>query len=171
MKKSKVGDLILKIKKCRKCELWKLRKNVVVGEGSLNSEIMLIGEAPGSKEDETGRPFVGRSGRLLNKLLEENGIKRERVYITSVLKCKGKPLKKYIKECLPYLEEQIKIINPKIIVLLGRVARDNVKKEWLLNKKVIKTCHPAAALRFKKYLEKLKIDLRKLKAYKKWKEK
>ncbi len=109
---------------CRKCGLWRSRTNVVVGEGPLNAEVMLIGEAPGRIEDETGRPFVGPAGKLLDSLLREAGLGREEVYITNVVKCRPPgnrdPREEEIRACTPYLERQILVIRPKVIVALGR---------------------------------------------------
>jgi DNA polymerase len=115
-----------KIRNCKKCILWKKRKNTVPGEGPMNARIMIIGQAPGAKEDETGRPFIGRAGQLLNQLLKIAKIKREKIFITSPIKCfppkNRKPGRKEIQSCLPYLKEQIRIINPQKFILLGEVA-------------------------------------------------
>ncbi|MCD6222958.1 MAG: uracil-DNA glycosylase [Thermoplasmata archaeon] len=115
-----------RIKNCRKCRLWKSRKNAVAGEGNENARIMMIGEAPGKKEDEQGRPFVGKAGQLLNEILHENGIERESIYITNIVKCRPPnnrdPLPDEIKACSPYLEMQIEIIKPEIIATLGRFS-------------------------------------------------
>ena len=114
------------IRNCKKCPLWKTRKNAVPGEGLLNAKIMIIGQAPGSEENKTGRPFVGRAGQFLNQLLKTVKIKREKVFITSPIKCfpskNRKPKKEEINACLPYLKKQIEIINPPKFILLGEVA-------------------------------------------------
>ncbi|MCD6572759.1 MAG: uracil-DNA glycosylase [Thermoplasmata archaeon] len=119
-------ELEERIKECRKCRLWKSRKNPVAGEGSEKARIMFVGEAPGKNEDEQGRPFVGKAGQFLNKTLNENGIERSSVYITNVVKCRPPnnrdPLPDEINACSPYLEMQIEIIKPEIIVALGRFA-------------------------------------------------
>ncbi|RLF45601.1 MAG: uracil-DNA glycosylase [Thermoplasmata archaeon] len=156
------------IKICRKCSLWKNRKNAVPGEGNINADLMLIGEAPGKTEDEMGRPFVGKAGQLLNEILEKNGIKRQEIYITNVVKCRPpnnrNPLKEEIEKCFPYLKMQIDIIRPKIIVTLGNVAtysllplygfkpasitrlRGKVLNSPLHQIKILPTYHPAACI-------------------------
>jgi len=153
-----------KIRSCRKCRLWKTRKNAVPGEGNPDAEIMFIGQAPGRAEDASGRPFVGRAGKLLDELLAEAGLKREDVFITSVLKCfppKNRlPKKDETESCNPYLLEQIKLIKPKTIILLGNIAINTMlgnigKLEDIHGRKTRKggityvpTYHPAAAVRF-----------------------
>ncbi len=111
---------------CRGCELCKTRTNPVFGEGSLKARLMFVGEGPGADEDRTGRPFVGRAGQLLDKMIAAIGLKREEVYIANVVKCRppgnADPREEYAAACLPYLREQVRYIHPKIIVLLGRVA-------------------------------------------------
>ena len=112
------------IKACRKCDLWKQRQNAVPGEGSLDALVMFIGEAPGYYEDVKGRPFVGAAGKLLDKLLSDIGLSRKEVFIGNVLKCRPPknrdPRTNEIETCTPYLDQQLKIIKPKIIVTLGR---------------------------------------------------
>ena len=169
---NKLKKLNQKIRKCKKCLLWKFRKNTVPGEGPVSAKIIIIGQAPGAEEDKTGRPFVGRAGKFLNQLLKIAGIKREKVFITSPIKCfppkNRKPTKEEIKTCLPYLKQQIEVINPRKIILLGGVAFSLFFPKEKLNNfrgKIIKkdgkvyfpTYHPAAGLRFpriKKILEK-----------------
>lgn len=118
--------LIEEIMNCRKCALYKNRKNPVPGEGNKNADLMFIGEAPGAREDETGRPFVGAAGKLLTELIEFIGLSRENVYITNIVKCRPPgnrdPREEEINACLPYLLKQIKLIRPRIIVALGRHA-------------------------------------------------
>ncbi|MCK9378927.1 MAG: uracil-DNA glycosylase [Candidatus Moranbacteria bacterium] len=113
------------------CSLCALRKNctrVVPGEGNPKAEIIFIGEAPGKKEDETGHPFVGAAGKFLNEMLSTINLKREDVYITNTVKCRPPqnrdPLPKEIKLCWLWLEQQVKIINPRIIITLGRHSMD-----------------------------------------------
>ena len=123
-------ELMSKIKesveKCKKCELSKTRKNPVIGDGSLDSEILFIGEAPGYNEDLQGRPFVGRAGKILDNLLESVGLNRDSVYIANILKCRPpnnrNPQKNEINLCIEYLNKQIEIIQPKIIMPLGSFA-------------------------------------------------
>lgn len=110
---------------CQLCRLKDSRTRVVFGEGSLTAELMFIGEAPGEVEDAQGRPFVGPAGQKLTEILASVGIKREEVYISNVVKCRPPqnrtPLKDEMETCFPYLEAQIKHIEPKIIITLGNV--------------------------------------------------
>ncbi|MGB9803872.1 uracil-DNA glycosylase [Desulfofundulus sp.] len=114
---------MLPVNDCRLCPLADTRKRIVWGEGNPRTTLMLVGEAPGAKEDESGRPFVGPAGKLLDKVLAGAGIKREDVYITSVVKCRPPgnrmPHKREIAACAPYLEEQIRLIRPRVIVVPG----------------------------------------------------
>jgi len=133
------------IKRCKKCNLWRSRKNPVVGEGSIESKILLVGEAPGYWEDINGRPFVGRAGKFLDELLEIAGLKREDIYITNVLKCRPPnnrdPLDEEIKACSPYLDKQIEIINPDIIVTVGNFATRYVLNKYGLKSEPISRIH------------------------------
>jgi len=112
---------------------------------------MLVGQNPGADEDETGRPFVGRAGKFLTKVLSENGIKREDVFITNIVKHispqNRKPFADEVAACLPYLNMQISVIKPKIIVLLGASAKDTPRLEGIEYMQII---HPSAAMRFNK---------------------
>ena len=115
------------IKSCKKCGLWKTKRNYVVGEGDLNADLMFIGEAPGREEDLQGRPFVGSAGKLLTELIENViGLKREKVYIANVLKCRPPnnrdPNPEEIEACSPYLVRQIELVSPSFIVCLGRFS-------------------------------------------------
>jgi DNA polymerase len=119
--------LEVETKRCRKCaELARTRRNVVFGVGNPRTELMFIGEAPGADEDAQGEPFVGRAGQLLTKIIEAMGMKRSDVYIANVLKCRPPenrtPLPDETVNCLPYLEKQIEMIRPKVIVALGATA-------------------------------------------------
>ncbi len=121
------SELCQKIKVCTKCEaLAKTRTQVVPGDGAENAEIMFIGEAPGFHEDQEGRPFVGAAGQFLNQLITSINLKREEVYITNIIKCRPPgnrdPLPMEIHNCNPWLEQQIALIKPKIIVTLGRYS-------------------------------------------------
>jgi DNA polymerase len=113
-------------RKCRKCDLGSLRTNAVPGEGSPAARIMFVGEAPGADEDAQARPFVGRAGQLLDKIIGACGLKREEVWIGNILKCRPPdnrdPRPEEIVSCLPYLQKQIELINPDIIVALGAHA-------------------------------------------------
>ncbi len=120
------GVLEEEIRRCRRCPLYKFRRNAVPGEGNRNAEVMFVGEAPGAMEDKEGRPFVGAAGKLLTELLEGIGLRRRDVYITNIVKCRPPhnrdPREEEIKACLPYLRRQIKLVEPRVIVALGRHA-------------------------------------------------
>jgi len=151
-----------KIKACKLCRLHLNRKFAVPGEGNYNAEIMIIGEAPGEEEDKQGRPFVGRAGKVLDKMLEHIGLNRNDVFITNVVKCRPpenrEPYDDEAKTCMQnYLEKQIELISPKIILLLGNVATRHllgVKSVSNVRGKLIEkegryyfaTYHPAVAL-------------------------
>lgn len=111
------------VRQCRQCGLGSLRTNAVPGEGNPRARIMFIGEAPGADEDAQGRPFVGRAGQLLDKIIAACGLKREEVFIGNILKCRPPenrdPRPDEIVNCLPYLQKQIETINPEVIVALG----------------------------------------------------
>ncbi|NTW26879.1 MAG: uracil-DNA glycosylase [Candidatus Moranbacteria bacterium] len=122
----KLIQLNKQVSACSKCALRKNCSRVVFGSGNPEAQIMFIGEAPGKKEDELGIPFVGSTGRILDKMFESIRIKREEVYLTNICKCRPPenrdPLPEEIQECWPWLEKQIAIIKPKIIVTLGKYA-------------------------------------------------
>lgn len=111
---------------CMLCRLGQWRKNIVFGEGNRGAELMFVGEGPGAQEDRTGRPFVGDAGQLLTKMIVAMGYKREDVYIANVVKCRPpdnrNPFLDEAEICVKFLQRQIKLINPKIIVCLGGVA-------------------------------------------------
>jgi len=150
-------------KKCNKCRLCDNRHNVVIGVGNKNAKVMLIGEGPGADEDMQGIPFVGKAGKLMDKAFQGIGINREDVYIANIVKCRPpnnrNPEKDEALSCKEYLDSQIKLIKPNIIVLLGSVALKNVLGEeygitesrgkWFEKDgiKYIPTFHPAALLR------------------------
>lgn len=115
------------ISNCQECQLSKTRNNFVFGFGDPNADLMLVGEAPGFDEDNEGLPFVGKAGKLLDKILIAIGLNRfEKVYISNILKCRPPknrdPLPSEILKCIPYLKKQIKIVSPKLIIALGKVA-------------------------------------------------
>jgi DNA polymerase len=153
-----------RIMSCRKCRLWEGTCNAVPGEGPTSARLMLIGQNPGSEEDKTGRPFVGRSGMYLNKVLAANGIRREDIFITVLVKHHSprnrKPRADEIAVCMPYTVEQMKLIRPAVILLMGEVAWMTPRIEGI---RYIETYHPAAAMRFPKVRIKFEEDLRKLK--------
>ncbi|HBI34105.1 MAG TPA: uracil-DNA glycosylase [Candidatus Moranbacteria bacterium] len=125
-KKEQLKKLNNQILKCHRCTLKLGCSNIVFGAGNPEAQIIFIGEAPGKKEDEIGVPFVGSSGRILDKMLASIKIKREEFYLTNICKCRPPenrdPLPEEVKECWPYLKKQIAIIQPKIIVTLGKYA-------------------------------------------------
>ncbi len=125
---------------CKKCDLHKTRTNPVTGEGSPDADIVFIGEAPGFNEDKQGKPFVGQAGKIFDELLNAVDLKREKIYITNILKCRPpknrNPTQEEIKICSPYLDEQIEIIKPKIICCLGNFATDYILKKFDLKDKI-----------------------------------
>ena len=147
---------------CTKCELHRSRKNAVPGEGPTHTEIMLIGEGPGAREDEQGRPFVGASGKFLDQLLEQAGVTRSDVWITNVVKCRPPgnrdPLPNEVEICASnHLQHQIKLVNPSVIVTLGRfsmglffkgakITQIHGQMRKVEDRFVIAMYHPAAAL-------------------------
>jgi len=187
-KRTLMENIATKIEACHKCDLWKQRNNAVPGEGSLNALVMFIGEAPGYYEDVKGQPFVGAAGKLLDNLLSDIGLSRKDVFIGNVLKCRPPenraPLTKEIKTCTPYLDQQIGIVKPKIIVTLGRYSTSYIfskvglKTEGItkLRGKVyeiklfgfqislIPMYHPAAVLYNVKYKDELERDFQLLKS-------
>ena len=114
-----IDELNKQIKECKRCRLSQTRMSAICGEGNLNAKIMLIAQAPGEKEDEVGRMFVGPSGKVLDELLNKAGIKRDEIYMTNLIKCMlpeyRKPKQDEIEACSYYLEEEIKLINPKVL--------------------------------------------------------
>lgn len=175
------------IKRCTKCNLHKSIKNYVIGEGSLNSKIIFIGEAPGEREDVMGRPFVGAAGKILTETLKNANLKREDVYITNILKCRPPgnrdPLPEEINCCTPYLIRQLEIIMPKILVPLGRYAtffilnlfkcentgrmseergRLHRLKAWNSDIFIIPTYHPAAVIYRRDLVNIFKNDIKKV---------
>lgn len=153
-------ELNYQIYGCRKCRLWQGTKHGVPGEGPLNAKVTLVGQNPGAEEDETGRPFVGRAGKYLTKVLAEYGIKREDVFITNIVKHTSpknrKPYPDEVAACLPYLMTQISIIKPKIIVLLGASAKETPKVEGI---EYVEVIHPSAAMRFTKMRERFRLQI------------
>jgi DNA polymerase len=122
------------IKNCKQCDLWKTRTQPVEGEGSLDASLFFIGEAPGSNEDKQGRPFVGRAGSILDELLSSIGLKREDIYIGNILKCRPpqnrNPTTTEIKMCAPFLDKQLELINPSVIIPMGSFATSYVFKKY-----------------------------------------
>ena len=157
---SNLEELENSIKGCNKCKLCGGRNNIVFGVGNKNADIMFIGEGPGADEDAQGIPFVGKAGQLMNKAFEGIGINRDKVYIANIVKCRPpqnrNPEKDEAEACIDYLRNQVMIIKPKIIVLLGNVALKNILGEeygitkargkWIEKKGIwyLPTFHPAA---------------------------
>lgn len=152
--------------RCRKCRLWQGAKNAVPGEGTATARVMLVGQNPGSEEDKTGRPFVGKAGKFLNKMLAQNGITREELFVTNLVKHatpeNRKPLPDEIAACAPYLAAQIREIEPKIVVLMGAVAWQAPRVEGV---EYLETYHPSAAMRFTKIRKKFEEDFSVLEKY------
>lgn len=176
-----LSDLREAAMKCTKCVLANGRTNVVFGEGDPNARLMFIGEGPGEQEDIKGRPFVGRAGQLLDKMIAAMGYKREEVYIANIVKCRPPqnraPLPDEAISCLPYLRAQISFIKPKIIVPLGAVAvkfllQTNAGISQVRGKfldyhgyKVLPTFHPAFLLRSPGKKKEAWEDLKKVMAF------
>lgn len=173
-------DLIKKVEAevvvCTKCGLWRGRQNAVPGEGDINAIVMFVGEAPGYWEDVKGRPFVGAAGKFLDEMLSRIGLSRSEVYIANILKCRPPenrdPFPIEVKACTPFLDRQIQIIKPRLIVTLGRHSTSYILSKagfkdvegitklrgkvyaanvLGLRVSVIPTYHPAAALYSAKY--------------------
>src|SRR6185295_10219796 len=123
------------VRGCTKCRLCEHRTNTVFGEGDPDAKIMFIGEGPGETEDQTGRPFVGRAGEKLNEMIRAMGLAREQVFIVNIVKCRPpgnrEPAPDEVATCTPYLERQIEIVRPRVIVTLGRPAL-----QYMLNQKI-----------------------------------
>ncbi len=138
-------ELDEEILNCTRCQLSEKRTNAVPGAGDENANIMFVGEAPGRNEDEQGLPFVGRAGSVLDELLESIDFSREDVYITNVVKCRPSknrdPTLKEIKACSPYLDQQIKEIDPEVLVPLGRFATEYLLEKYNLGNEKISRVH------------------------------
>lgn len=151
------------LRDCQKCRLCEHRNHIVPGEGNPNAQLMFIGEGPGQEEDRLGRPFVGRSGELLTRMIHAIGIERSEVYICNIVKCRPpqnrNPEPDEAEACLGYLRQQVALVRPKVIVLLGKVAcRYTLREEvfitrdhgrWYERKGTwfMPTFHPSALLR------------------------
>ncbi len=123
-------DLRKRVSSCQQCELHRGRKQTVFGVGDHNADWLIIGEAPGAEEDKQGEPFVGRAGKLLNSMLLACGLQREQVFIANILKCRPPnnrdPHAQEVAACSAYLRQQIDLIQPKIILAVGRIAAQNL---------------------------------------------
>lgn len=174
-----LNELRARCEACRACSLCETRTNCVFGTGNETADIMFVGEAPGEKEDLSGVPFVGRAGQLLDRYLYAVDIPRESVYIANILKCRPPknrdPLPDEEDACIGFLREQVKIIKPKIIVCLGRIAAMRLIKpdykitkehgEWVKKGDFLMTAvyHPAALLRDPNKKEEMLADMQKIK--------
>lgn len=155
------------VRSCTRCRLFKQANQAVPGEGPDNAPIFFIGQAPGANEDCHGRPFIGRAGKFLDKLLSEIGVKREQVFLTGAVKhfppANRSPKVDELNACSPFLVRQLELVNPKIVVLMGRSAESVLHHPVLKDKAVVVTVHPSAAMRFPKMRLKMKDDFQKLK--------
>lgn len=174
---SAFDDLVQQINTCTLCGLSRQRTRAVPGEGSRTAEIVFIGEGPGFYEDQAGRPFVGPAGQLLDELLASIGLKREEVYITNMVKCRPPnnrdPLPGETQACQPYLDRQLEMISPKVVVTLGRysfskffpgesISRARGKPRRWKGLVVYPMYHPAAALHNPKLRPVLESDFQSL---------
>ena len=163
--------------KCTKCELCKTRTNAVPGKGNFQSDVIFVGEAPGRNEDKNGEPFIGVAGKKLSIALDEAGISRDDVYITNIVKCRPPnnrvPKTSERETCQEYLKQEISIIKPEIICILGNTAFNSILGGSEITKfrgKVVRkdnllyflTIHPAATIYNQKLIDVLKSDIAKL---------
>ncbi|MCX8007521.1 MAG: uracil-DNA glycosylase [Coriobacteriia bacterium] len=171
--RSYIGD-------CQRCPLARTRTNLVFGVGSPRARLMFIGEAPGRNEDLQGEPFVGAAGKLLDELLASIGLDRSEVYIANVLKCRPPgnrdPLPEEMEQCTPFLEQQVRLVDPEVIATLGNFATRHVLKTQAgitrlrgrlfrsAGRKVVPIYHPAAALYDRTKQDVLFEDFQRLKA-------
>lgn len=177
---ARLGALYQACKDCTACPLHESRTNCVFGTGSPTADLMFVGEAPGEQEDLSGTPFVGRAGQLLDKYLYAVDISRDQVYIANILKCRPPknrdPLPAEEDACIGFLREQVKLIRPKIIVCLGRIAAMRLIKPdfkitqehgtWFQKGNYLMTAvfHPAALLRDPRRKEDMLEDMKAIKA-------
>ena len=174
---SELTELYKEITICQRCELSQGRTKTVPGEGPENAEIMFIGEAPGFHEDRQGRPFVGAAGKFLDELLASIGLTREDVYICNVIKCRPPsnrdPQPDEMAACKPFLDKQIELVRPKLIVTLGRfsmaryfpntkITRIHGQPKRIGNRIYYPMFHPAAALHQPKWRSVVKEDMLKI---------
>jgi uracil-DNA glycosylase family 4 len=172
---SELADLYAEIEACQKCALARGRNHTVPGEGPEHADIMFIGEAPGYHENRLGRPFVGAAGKFLEQLLASIDMRREDVYICNVIKCRPPnnrdPLPNELEACRPYLERQIEMIKPRLIITLGRYSMARYFPKVTISKIhgqpakfddhiVLPFFHPAAALHQPKYRADIERDFR-----------
>jgi uracil-DNA glycosylase len=180
-KQAQLEAIAAQVSVCTLCPLWKSRTNAVPGSGNPDAAIVIIGEGPGWHEDRQGLPFVGPSGQLLDRLLGSIGIKREQVFITNVVKCRPPnnrdPMPNEIETCNPYLTAQLDIIQPRIVITLGRHSMNLFLPDAKITQvhgkphrdkqtglTVVPMFHPAAALRQPAWMDALTADFKKLPA-------
>jgi DNA polymerase len=169
------------VRECTLCALHRTRTKAVPGAGDAHARIMVVGEAPGKNEDQEGLPFVGQAGQLLNKLLESVGINRDEVYITNIIKCRPPgnrdPLPQEVTSCSAYLDRQVELIRPAVILLLGRhavqrllpgsagISRIHGQLVERGDRAYVPLYHPAAALYNTFLVDTLKVDFRRVRGY------
>ena len=179
MRIREIAKIDEEIRKCKRCKLHKTRTNAVPGEGPADARIMICGQAPGRTEDEEGRPFVGMAGKFLNEMLESIELDRGKIFVTSPIKCfppdNRLPKSDELKACRPYLEEQIRIIKPKVIIALGNCGLQILLERKLTTSKlhgqpqekngiiILPTFHPSAAMRFPKIRALVEEDFKRFK--------
>lgn len=177
---AKMKELEAQVRTCQLCRLARTRTNAVPGEGDVRAEVMFIGEGPGYHEDKQGRPFVGAAGQFLNELLEIAGLDRSTVYIANVVKCRPPnnrdPEPDEMAACRPYLERQIALVNPKVIVTLGRfsmasffpgerISQIHGTARVVSGRMCVAMYHPAAGLHQGSLADVIRADFRKLPVY------
>lgn len=168
-----IADVAAEVRSCTRCGLCKGRKLAVPGEGPAPSELMFIGEGPGFHENEQGRPFIGAAGKFLEELLQSIGLTRRDVFIANVVKCRPPgnrdPLPEEIAACATFLDEQIQLVNPKVVVTLGRfsmarwfqgesISRIHGQPRKFGEQWVFPCFHPAAALHQQKFRSLIEAD-------------
>ncbi|MCL4541492.1 MAG: uracil-DNA glycosylase [Chloroflexi bacterium] len=173
-------ELAERVRRCTLCQLARSRTHAVPGEGPANAEVMFIGEGPGYHEDQQGRPFVGAAGKFLEELLASVGLRRSDVYIANVVKCRPPqnrdPLPEEVAACAPYLDEQIAMIDPLVVVTLGRysmakffagekISRIHGTARVVGGRTVVAFYHPAAALHQQALRATIEADFRRLPGY------
>ena len=173
----KLDSIAENVRECQKCELCETRIKAVPGKGNFDADVIFVGEAPGRNEDIHGEPFVGAAGKRLDMILEDTGIDRKDVYITNIVKCRPPknrvPSKKEEESCNDFIKQEIEIINPKIICVMGNTAYGTLLdgKEITKNhgkivekdgRKFFVTFHPAATIYNQKLVDELKEDFKKL---------
>lgn len=173
-------ELEAQVRTCRLCQLSRTRANAVPGEGYIRAEVMFIGEGPGYHEDRQGRPFVGQAGHFLNELLGIAGLSREHVFIANVVKCRPPnnrdPQPEEIAACAPYLQRQLALINPRVVVTLGRysmakffpgerISQVHGTARVVEGRMCVAMYHPAAGLHQASLADVIRADFRKLPVY------